>query len=47
MGWISWFNHQRLLEPIGDVPPVEYEEAYYRRERAPEALTTLNNGALR
>ncbi len=29
--WVDWFNHRRLLEPIGDRPPVEYEEAYYRR----------------
>src|SRR5690606_10116394 len=21
--WVSWFNHQRLLEPIGDIPPAE------------------------
>jgi transposase InsO family protein len=27
--WVSWFNHRRLLGPIGDVPPVEFEEAYY------------------
>ena len=26
--WVFWFNQQRLLEPIGDVPPAEYE-AYY------------------
>ena len=25
--WVWWFNHHRLLEPIGYVPPVEYEEA--------------------
>jgi transposase InsO family protein len=28
--WVAWFNSQRLLEPIGYIPPVEYEEAYYR-----------------
>ena len=27
--WVDWFNHQRLLEPIGDVPPAEFEKAYY------------------
>jgi hypothetical protein len=41
------FHHHRLLEPIGYVPPVEYEEAYYRREKNSEILTTLNSGALR
>jgi transposase InsO family protein len=29
--WVSWFNHHRLLEPIGHVPPAEFEEAYYRQ----------------
>jgi transposase InsO family protein len=27
--WVDWFNHQRLLEPIGNVPPAEAEEQYY------------------
>jgi putative transposase len=30
--WVWWFNHHRLLEPIGYVPPVEFEEAFYRRQ---------------
>jgi transposase InsO family protein len=29
--WVSWFNHQRLLEPIGYIPPAEAEENYYRQ----------------
>jgi len=29
--WVDWFNHRRLLEPIGDVPPAEFEMAYYRQ----------------
>ena len=39
--WVSWFNHRRLLEPIGYVPPVEHEEAYYRRQAAPAELVAL------
>ena len=27
--WISWFNHRRLLEPIGNIPPAEAEQRYY------------------
>ena len=27
--WVDWFNHRRLLEPIGYVPPAEYEARYY------------------
>jgi transposase InsO family protein len=29
--WVHWFNHTRLLEPIGYVPPAEAEENYYRQ----------------
>ena len=27
--WVDWFNHRRLLEPIGNVPPAEAEARYY------------------
>jgi transposase InsO family protein len=33
--WVDWFNNRRLLEPIGHMPPVEYEEAYYRLQETP------------
>jgi putative transposase len=29
--WVDWFNHRRLLEPIGNVPPAEAEARYYAR----------------
>ena len=29
--WVDWFNHRRLLEPIGYVPPAEYEARYYKQ----------------
>jgi putative transposase len=29
--WVDWFNHRRLLEPIGNIPPAELEMAYYRQ----------------
>ena len=28
--WVSWFNHHRLLEPIGCIPPAEAEANYSR-----------------
>jgi len=28
--WVHWFNHRRLFEPIGHIPPAEREAAYYR-----------------
>nr|CBA28322.1 hypothetical protein Csp_A06690 [Curvibacter putative symbiont of Hydra magnipapillata] len=27
--WVSWFNHHRLLEPTGYIPPADAEENYY------------------
>ena len=38
---VWWLNCHRLLEPIGYVPPVEYEEAFYLRQEAPTELATL------
>lgn len=26
--WVDWFNNRRLLEPIGNIPPAEAEEAF-------------------
>ena len=27
--WVDWFNHRRLLEPIGNIPPAEAEDRHY------------------
>ena len=32
--WVDWFNNRRLLEPLGYVPPAEFEEAYYRSQES-------------
>jgi len=29
--WVDWFNHHRLLQVNGDIPPVELEQAHYRQ----------------
>ncbi len=26
---LEWFNHRRLLEPIGNIPPAEAKDQYY------------------
>jgi transposase InsO family protein len=42
LGWVDWFNNRRLLEPIGNIPPVEFEEVYYQKQRSaaePAGLT--------
>jgi transposase InsO family protein len=31
--WVDWSNNRRLLEPIGHVPPAEYEALYYETTR--------------
>jgi len=31
--WVDWFNNRRLLEPIGNIPPVEFEELYYEKQK--------------
>ena len=32
--WVSWFNHHRLLEPIGYIPPAEAEANYWQQQRS-------------
>lgn len=39
--WVWWFNHHRLLEPIGYVPPAEYEEVFYRRQESQTFVPAL------
>ena len=41
--WVWWFNHHRLLEPLGHIPPVEYEEAFFRRQDTLDLVTALTN----
>jgi transposase InsO family protein len=35
--WIDWFNHRRLYEYCGDIPPAELEATYYAQSRRPTA----------
>jgi transposase InsO family protein len=44
--WVDWFNHRRLLEPIGHVPPAEFEDAYHRKE-GPSYAAGLKEPSLR
>lgn len=39
--WVDWFNNRRLLEPIGNIPPVEFEQVYYRSQEAPARVAGL------
>lgn len=40
--WVDWFNHRRLLAPIGNVPPAELEHAYNRQSHEPAIAAWLN-----
>ena len=44
--WVDWFNHRRLLGPIGHVPPAELEAAYHQRED-PSPTVRLKDPSLR
>lgn len=33
LGWVHWFNHQRLHSWCGDIPPAEHEEAFYASQQ--------------
>ena len=40
--WVPWFNTCRLMEPLGYVPPAEYEEQFDRLVTAPATAGVLN-----
>ena len=39
--WVAWYNSQRLMEPLGYLPPAEYE-AHYHRAQATDTAGALN-----
>jgi transposase InsO family protein len=41
LAWVDWFNNRRLFEPIGNIPPVEFEEAHYHSQQAPARVAGL------
>ena len=41
LAWVDWFNNRRLFGPIGQVPPAEYEQAYYRTQESPAMVAGL------
>jgi len=36
--WVDWFNNRRLLEPIGDIPPAEFEGLYWLEQAANDTV---------
>ncbi|MBZ0091062.1 IS3 family transposase [Burkholderia cenocepacia] len=39
--WVAWFNHHRLMEPLGYIPPAEAEANYYRQLRQRAEMPSL------
>jgi len=44
--WVDWFNHRRLLEPIGNIPPAEREATYHHSSSQVPMAARLKPGAL-
>lgn len=44
--WVDWFNNRRLLEPIGDIPPAEFEANYWKKEEE-VSVVALTESSLR
>ena len=40
--YVSWFNHDRLHESLGDIPPVEFEDAHQARSTTPAGSSPLD-----
>jgi putative transposase len=40
--WVDWFNHRRLYEYCGDIPPAQAEDHYYARNRTQHQLEPSN-----
>ena len=45
--WVDWFNHRRLLEPIGNVPAAEAEDRYFQQARAMPIAARFDQNSLR
>ena len=45
--WVDWFNNRRLLEPIGNIPPAEFEAMYVQTQESPTMEVGLNEPSLR
>lgn len=42
--WVHWFNNHRLLEPIGDIPPTEFEGLYWLEQAANDTVGLKESG---
>jgi len=40
--WVDWFNTRRILEPIGNIPPVEFEAMYHQAQQTTAMVAGVN-----
>lgn len=40
--WVDWPNNRRLLAPIGNMPPAEFEQQYYLAQDTPARMAGVN-----
>ena len=40
--WVDWFNHRRIYECCGDLPPADLEAAYHARNETPAPAAVSN-----
>jgi hypothetical protein len=45
--WVDWFNHRRLMGPIGNIPPAEAEQRYNASLNRPALVAQLRSTRLR
>jgi len=39
--WVDWFNHRRLLERMGDTPPMACEQQPYQAQETPAMVAEV------
>ncbi len=32
LDWVCWYNEKRLYEPLGHIPPAEFQQMYYQNQ---------------
>lgn len=35
--WVGWYNHHRIHQTLGDIPPAEYEADHYASIKTAQA----------
>jgi putative transposase len=38
LGWVDWFNTERLHGTLGDIPPVEFETAHHHQQETSQPV---------